>query len=191
MVLLKAVDACPFDVLLMMDSEPTAKRVRRTLEAGNLDGLSECSHEPRGDQMIKIVIGLRHICRLVKGNDYVQQRISHGEDFRYVFMLQRAMLSDVTVACLLLRVNENLCSRHQIYVGRAQDLTLRHYGEQPIEGTNSLEDVLRALCHQPIRDAAVCCDDGGELFLWVDSKALVRELTASEMQGSAATRRCD
>ncbi len=183
MVLLKALDACPIDVLLMMDSGPTAKRMRRTLEAGNLDGLSECSHEPCGDPMIKIIIGLRYICRLAKGNDYVRRRTSDGEDFRFVFILQRAMLSDVTVACLLLKVNEDLCSRHQIYVGRAQDLTLRHYGEHPIEGTNTVEDVLRALCHQPIQDAAICSDDGGELFLWVDLKAPVRELTASGMQG--------
>ena len=65
-------------------------------------------------------------------------------------------------------------------MGRAEDLTLRHYGREPIESTNSLEDVLRALCHQQIRNTEVFSDDGDMLFLWVDFKTPVRELTASE-----------
>ena len=145
-----------------------------------MDTVSESRHRPGSDQMIKIVIGLRHICRLVKGNDYVQQQIAHGEDFLYVFVFQAAMLSDVTVAFLLQTVNENLRVRHQIYVGRAQDLTLRHCGQETIEGTDTLKDVLPRLCRQQIRDAAVCSENGDMLFLWVDSKAPVRELTASE-----------
>lgn len=165
--------------LLMMDSDPTPKRLRRTLEARDTDNMSEPSHGARDDQMIKVVIGLRHICRQVKGNDYVQQR-TYGDDFLYIFIFHATMLSDVTVAFVLEKVREKLCARHQIYVGRAEDLTLRHYGREPIESANSLEDVLRALCHQQIRNTEVFSDDGDMLFLWVDFKTPVRELTASE-----------
>ena len=67
--------------------------------------------------------------------------LSHGEDFLYVFMYKGAILSDVTVPFLLEQICENLRVRHQIGVGSVQDLTLRHYGQKPIEFDFSLDDV--------------------------------------------------
>ena len=67
-------------------------------------------------------------------------------------MYQGGILSDVTVAFLLEQICENLRVRHQIGVGSVQDLTLRHYGQEPIEFDYSLDDVWFALCK--IQDTA-------------------------------------
>ena len=121
---------------------------------GTIDDRERCRLRPSSDHMVRIVIGLRHICCLVKGNDYVRSQLAHGEDFLYVFVNQADMLSDVSF--LLKEISENLRARHQIHVCSVPDLTLRHYGQEPIEFDYSLDDVWPALCHSKIPDTTSC-----------------------------------